>query len=74
MTEAQHCFKNKRSCLTNLSDFYITYDKKDNRILSDTRITCLDNQKAFDKVLHECLLSRLQSAGIRANLGSWIKD
>ena len=49
--DSQHDFRNKRSCLTNLLDFFAqvldTYDTDNNK--SVYRVY-LDLQKAFDKV------------------------
>ena len=60
---SQHGFRNKRSCLTNLLDntkvVYIIY---------------LDFQKAFDKVPHKRLLSKVKVHGITENLSKWIED
>ncbi|ORD93219.1 hypothetical protein ECANGB1_585 [Enterospora canceri] len=51
----QHGFRNKRSCLTNLLDFYNDvfniYDKT-----KTVDIISLEFQKAFDKILHKRLL------------------
>ena len=73
ISEAQHGFRNKRSCLTNLLDFFRgIYDNWDDGTPSD--IIYLDFQKAFDKVPHKRLLSKLQSAGLGGNLTEWIRD
>ncbi len=52
ITDSQHGFKNKRSCLTNLLNFvHGIFENWDNGTPSD--IIYLDFQKAFDKVPHE---------------------
>ena len=54
---SQHSFKNKRSCLTSLLDFFArvidTYDTGNNKAVD---LIYLDFQKAFDKVPQERLL------------------
>ena len=69
----QHGFRSNRSCLTNLLDFfenvYATVDTK-----TPYDIIYLDFQKAFDKVPHNRLVSKLQSHGIGDHLCAWIKD
>ena len=49
--DSQHGFRNKRSCLTSLLDFFTqvidTYDTGNNKALD---LVYLDFQKAFDKV------------------------
>ena len=73
ISDSQHGFRNKRSCLTNLLDFFQgIYENWDNSIPSD--IIYLDFQKAFDKVPHERLIMKLKAAGIGDNLTAWIKD
>ena len=70
---SQHGFRNKRSCLTNLLDFY--YDVFN--IFDETKavdVIYLDFQKAFDKVPHKHLLSKLNAHGITGNIHSWLKD
>ncbi len=48
------------------------YDNWDNQVPSD--VIYLDFQKTFDKVLHERLLTKLNSVGIGRNLIAWIRD
>ena len=73
MNNSQHGFRNKRSCLTNLLDFfhYIFYVYDESRAVD---IVYLDFQKAFDKVPHKRLLSKVLSHGISGNIHSWLKD
>lgn len=73
INDSQHGFRNKRSCLTNLLDFYNdVYDIYDETKAVD--IIYLDFQKAFDKVPHKRLLHKLHSHGIKGNILSWLKD
>jgi ribonucleases P/MRP protein subunit RPP40 len=70
---SQHGFVKNKSCLTNLLEFTqnIT-DWIDNYKPVD--IYFLDFNKAFDKVPHNRLLSKLEAHGISGNLLLWIKD
>ena len=73
MKDSQHGFRNKRSCLTNLLDFFHeVFDKYDECRSVD--IIYLDFQKAFDKVPHKRLLDKLQTHSISGSIHSWIKD
>ena len=70
---SQHGFRNKRSCLTNLLDFFnVIYSNWDAKIPSD--VIYLDFQKAFDTVPHKRLLTKLRAHGIGEQLCSWIGD
>ena len=71
--DSQHGFRNKRSCLTNLLDFFHhVYNQFDNTRAVD--IIYLDFQKAFDKVPHKRLINKLKAHGITGDLVSWIED
>ncbi len=63
--DSQHGFRNRRSCPTNLlaffSDIYSMYD--DSRSVD---IIYLDFQKAFDKVPHNRLLSKVHAPVLEA--------
>ena len=73
MNDSQHGFRNKRSCLTNLLDFFhYVFDVYDESKAVD--IVYLDFQKAFDKVPHKRLLSKVLSHGITGNIHTWLKD
>ena len=58
--DSQHGFRNKRSCLTSLLDFFAkvidTYDSDNNKVVD---LVYLDFQKAFDKVPHERLMAKV---------------
>ena len=70
---SQHGFRNKRSCLTNLLDFYNeVYNVYDETKAVD--VIYLDFQKAFDKVPHQRLLNKLKSHGIEGKLLKWLED
>ena len=70
---SQHGFRNKRSCLTNLLDFYNeVYNVYDETKAVD--VIYLDFQKAFDKVPHQRLLIKLKTHGVTGNLLKWLED
>ncbi|KAF2365624.1 Reverse transcriptase domain [Trinorchestia longiramus] len=63
----------KRSCLTNLLDFF----GEVNRIYNRTKavdFVYLDFQKAFDKVPHEKLITKVEAHGIRGNYSRWVRN
>ena len=68
----QHGFLKGRSCLTQLINHIDTILKN---FLNghDTDAIYLDFSKAFDKVDHKILISKLYAYGIRGNLLEWIK-
>ena len=70
---SQHGFRNKRSCLTNLLDFYNDvfniYDES-----KAVDIIYLDFQKAFDTVPHKRLLTKLQTHGVTGKFLNWMED
>ena len=70
INDSQHGFRSKRSCLTNLLDFfhYIFYVYDESKAVD---IVYLDFQKAFDKVPHKRLLKKLQTHGISGNIHNW---
>jgi len=63
ITDSQHGFRTGRSCLSNLSLFF---DQVSEGVDTGTAIDViyLDFAKAFDKVPHERLLSKLKKYGI----------
>ena len=68
----QHGFRLRRSCLTNLLEFFSqVYQESDEYTAVD--LIYLDFQSAFDKVPHERLLLKVASLGIRCNLQHWIR-
>ena len=75
--DSQHGFRNRRSCLTNLLDFfYEVFNSYDETKAVD--IIYLDFQKAFDTVPHKRLISKVKAHGIAGNtlkwLGDWLSD
>ncbi|CAH8868789.1 unnamed protein product [Trichobilharzia szidati] len=73
INQSQHGFLEKRSCVTCHIDFFneVTY-RRDRREL--VIILYFDIRKAFDRVPHSLLVSRLCSLGIRNPLHNWIKS
>ena len=70
LDDAQHGFRKNRSCvsqlITTLKDFADTLKKKE-----QTDAILLDFSKAFDKVDHLGLISKLEHYGIRGPLLEW---
>ena len=66
--DSQHGFRNKRTCLTSLLDFFAqvidTYDKDNNKVVD---LVYLDFRKAFDKVPHERLMVKVNAHGIQGD-------
>ena len=73
LSKDQHGFYSKRSCMTNLIETldYIT-DMNDLGIPVDE--VFLDFSKAFDKVSHKHLLSKLYYMGIEGNVLLWLSN
>ena len=73
ITHHQHGFRTGHSCTTQLlelmEDFTNFYEM-------EIPFDCiyLDFAKAFDRVSHQRLLTKLYNIGIRGNLMNWIKD
>ena len=71
--DSQHGFRNNRSCLTNLLEFYnYVFSNYDERVPSD--IIYLDFKKAFDTVPHKRLLIKLKAHGMGNQLCSWVES
>ena len=71
--DSQHGFRQKRSCLTNLLEFFhdmMREHDKDRAI----DVLYLDFQKAFDKVPHGKLMSKVRALGIRGKVADWIEN
>ena len=73
LTDAQHGFRKRRSCESQL---IITVDDLAQNIdnKSQTDVILLDFSKAFDKVPHERLLAKVNHYGIRDNNIIWIRN
>ena len=73
--DSQHGFRNKRSSLTSLFDFFAqvidTYDTSNNKAVN---LFYLDFQKAFDKVPHERLMLYVNAHGIQSDAARWIRN
>ena len=73
--DSQHGFRNKRSCLKSLLDFFArvidTYDTDNNKAVD---LVYLDFQKAFDKVPHERLMLKENAHGIQGDAARWIQS
>ncbi len=75
INNSQFCFRNKRSCLTNILDFFsYAYNVYDDCRSVD--IIYLDFQKALDKVYvpHMRLLTKLKVHGVTGHIHKRIED
>ncbi|CAM5111563.1 unnamed protein product [Natator depressus] len=71
--KSQHGFWKGKSCLTNLLEFFEGVNKNVDKGYS-MDIMYLDFQKAFDKIPHQRLLSKVGCHGIRGKILSWISN
>ena len=73
LNETQHGFRKRRSCQTNLIEFF---DNITNWIDEGESVDVLylDFAKAFDKVSHKILLAKLAAAGVGGKLLDWMED
>ncbi len=71
LTKRQHGFREKYSCETQLITT-VEDILKDINHRRQCDILILDFQKAFDKVPHQRLLTKLDHSGIRGNIKKWI--
>ena len=71
INSSQHGFTSGRSCLTNLLEFF-EYVLQNIGKGHAVDVVYLDFQKAFDKVPHQRLLSKLVSHGISGAVVNWI--
>jgi hypothetical protein len=72
LSESQHGFLPNRSCTTNLLIFMDSLtEARDAGLVSDA--VFFDFAKAFDKVPHAPLLSKMHALGIRGNVYRWIE-
>ena len=70
---SQHGFRRARSCLTNLLEFFHsmfqTFDQT-----KAVDVVYLDFRKAFDKVPHRRLMSKIRALGIVGRVADWIES
>ena len=73
LNSSQHGFVTHRSCLTNLLEYLETLTKLlDEGHMID--VFYLDFSKAFDRVPHQRLLSKLKAHGIDGDIFNWIRS
>ena len=73
INEAQHGFREGRSCLTNLLETLETWTQ----IIEEgdgIDVAYLDFRKAFDLVSHKHLLFKMSRYGINGQILEWVKD
>ena len=73
ISKDQHGFRKARSCVTQLLQFTETLTDRLDKGL-DTDILYLDFQKAFDKVPHVRLLTKLKAIGVNGPILNFISD
>jgi hypothetical protein len=73
LTNAQHGFRKKRSCESQL---IVTIHDIASKLERDLQvdIILLDFAKAFDKVPHHCLLHKLEYYGVNPKTNRWIRS
>ncbi len=73
LSDAQHGFRQRRSCETQL---IITLDDLAKGLDCKTQIdlVLLDYEKAFDKVSHRHLLKKVHHYGVRGSTHVWLTD
>ena len=73
--DSQHGFRNKRSWLTSLLNFFAKvidrYDTDNNKAVD---LVYLDFQKAFDKVPHEIQMIKVNTHGIQGDAARFIRN
>jgi hypothetical protein len=73
ITDEQHGFVMKKSCLSNLLETIDTISDALNNGLTSI-VVFMDFAKAFDKVSHRALITKLELYGFTGNLILWLKD
>ena len=75
LSPQQHGFRSKRSCLTQLLEYFQeVHDYLDEIETCGVDAIYLDCKKAFDTVPHKRLLIKLRAYGITGNLLKWIES
>ena len=78
LADCQHGFRSRRSCETQLVQFYHNWvsnlDRALNRDQKQTDVIVMDFAKAFDKVPHRRLLYILEYYRIRGSTHKWISS
>jgi len=71
--DSQHGFRQSRSCLSQLLNFYdeILKQMEDG---SQVDVLYIDYEKCFDKIDHRILLAKLQSLGVKGKAYEFIKN
>ena len=73
LKNSQHGFRRRRSCLTNLLEFFhFVFSEHDRDKAVD--IIYLDFQKAFDKVPHRRLMKKVRYIGIDGEVATWVEN
>lgn len=73
MNHSQHGFVKNKSCLTNLLEF-VAFVSDCIDAHKEVDVIYLDFQKAFDKVPHKRLLTKIKSFGIAEHVYNWIEN
>ena len=71
--DSQHGFHKGRSCLTNLLAFF----EEATKCFDCSRaydIVYVDFQKAFDKVPHESLITKMKTVAITGGISEWVQN
>ena len=73
LADCQHGFRKQRSCETQLIGLtQELHERLEEKVQVDMIV--LDFSKAFDKVPHQRLMTKLWNYGIRGNTHAWIKS
>jgi ribonucleases P/MRP protein subunit RPP40 len=73
ITDSQHGFRSRKSCLTNMLEFLETVQTEVDQG-EPMDVVFLDLQKAFDKVPHGRLGIKLMNIGVGGKLLEWIRE
>ena len=73
LNQSQHGFMPRKSCCTNLLEFFEAATKSVDAG-NPFDVIFLEFAKAFDKVPRERLLEKIQAHGVRGNILAWIRE